>query len=312
VTTGRRRARAAGARNPVITADRAEPTGALTTAFVDAHFHVWNLKAHDQPWLAEPEHGPIHRDFAIEDLEPTARAADITAAVLVQTIAAREETSEFLALAGRHELIAGVVGWVDLTAPDVADRLAALREGPHGRYLKAIRHPVQGEPDPRWLCRADVRRGLAAVAAAGLAYDLLVVPEQLPAAAETAAAIPHLRFVLDHLGKPPIASRPPGPWARALRDLATNPNVNAKLSGLLTQAPPQSRSVAGLRPHVDVALDAFGTDRLMAGSDWPVCLLAASYAQTVRTTRALVAELSNGERAAILGDTARRVYRLLP
>ncbi|WP_232835816.1 amidohydrolase family protein [Actinocorallia populi] len=280
------------------------------TGHVDAHFHVWDLSVRAQPWITGPELAPIDRTFETGDLEPQARAKGITAAVLVQTITVPEETPEFLELAREHDLIAGVVGWTDLTAPDVADRLARLLAGPGGGYLKAIRHQVQGEPDPRWLCRPDVRRGLAAVAAAGLAYDLVVVPSQLPAAAETAAALPQLRFVLDHLGKPPIASGRLEPWAADLRELARHGNVSAKLSGLLTEASWDSWVLADLRPYTDVALDAFGPDRLMAGSDWPLCLLAASYAETVDAGRELIAGLSPGERAAVLGGTARRVYRL--
>lgn len=282
------------------------------TGHIDAHVHVWDLAVHDQRWIHGPELAPIRRSFGVPDLEPAARAAGITGAVLVQTVADQQETSGFLALAQRHDLIAAVVGWADLTAPDVADRLAALREGPGGRYLKAIRHSVQGEADPSWLCRLDVRRGLEAVAAAGLAYDLLVGPEQLPAAAETAAAIPHLLFVLDHLGKPPAASGAAGPWARALADLAANGNVSAKLSGLLTEAPRESGAAAWLRQHVDIALTTFGPERLMAGSDWPVCLLAKGYAATLDAIRGTVADLSTSERAAVLADTAARVYQVRP
>lgn len=277
---------------------------------VDAHFHIWDLSVRAQPWLDGPRFAPINRTFGIRELEPEASAKGITAAVLVQTVTVPDETPEFLRLAEEHDLIAGVVGWTDLTAPDVADRLARLLEGPGGRYLKAIRHQVQEEPDPRWLCRPDVRRGLAAIAAAGLAYDLVVVPSQLPAAAETAAALPHLRFVLDHLGKPPIASGPLEPWAADLRELARHGNVSAKLSGLPTEASWDSWTLDDLRPCTDTALEAFGPDRLMAGSDWPVCLLAASYAETVDASRELIAELSSEERSAVLGGTARRVYRL--
>ncbi len=280
--------------------------------YVDAHVHLWDLAVRDQPWTRAPGFARIRRSFCVEDLEPVARAAEVTAAVLVQSVADEQETVELLALADRHELVAAVVGWVDLTAPDVADRLAALGEGPGGGHLKAVRHSVQGESDPRWLCRAEVRRGLRAVAVAGLAYDLLVGPEQLAAAAEAAAGLPDLRFVLDHLGKPPIARGPAEPWARELRELARNSNVSAKLSGLLTEAPLKSRSTAGLRFFADTALGAFGPDRLMAGSDWPVCLLAAGYAATVGTVHGLVADLSARERAAVLAGTATHVYRLAP
>ena len=171
---------------------------------VDAHHHVWDLSVRDQDWITGPELQPIRRDFTVTDLEPEARAAGVDRTVLVQTITVAEETPEFLALADTHDLIAGVVGWTDLTRPDIADELARLRELPGGHYLKGIRHQVQGEPDPNWLLRPDVRRGLAAVADAGLVYDLLVLPHQFPASVQAAASLPQLTFVLDHLGKPQI------------------------------------------------------------------------------------------------------------
>ncbi|MEV7887260.1 amidohydrolase family protein [Streptomyces sp. NPDC002817] len=271
---------------------------------VDAHHHVWDLSVRDQDWIAEDS--PIRRDFTVADLAPEAAAAGVDRTVLVQTITVAEETPEFLALAAEHDLIAGVVGWTDLTRPDIADELARLGELPGGRYLKGIRHQVQGEPDPEWLLRADVRRGLAAVAAAGLVYDLLVLPRQLPACVEAAAALPQLTFVLDHVGKPPIASGTLEPWAAGLRALAAHPNTVCKLSGMVTEADPAGWTVDDLRPYADVVLDAFGPDRLMFGSDWPVCGLAATYAQVLDAAEELVG--SHDRR--IFGTTATRVYDL--
>ncbi|NUP21482.1 MAG: amidohydrolase family protein [Streptomyces sp.] len=274
---------------------------------VDAHHHVWDLSVRDQNWI--PEHSPIRRDFTVLDLEPEARAAGVERTVLVQTITVPEETPEFLALAARHELIAGVVGWTDLTRPDVADELARLRELPGGPYLKGIRHQVQGEPDPEWLLRADVRRGLTAVADAGLVYDLVVLPHQLPACVKAAADHPGLTFVLDHLGKPPIASGEREPWETAVRSLAALSNTVCKLSGMVTEADPASWTVADLRPYADVVLDAFGPDRLMFGSDWPVCTLAATYGQVLATA----GELTNPtDRTQIFSGTATRIYGLSP
>ncbi|WP_416072138.1 amidohydrolase family protein [Streptomyces sp. ME18-1-4] len=186
--------------------------------------------------MSGPEFAPLRRDFFLADLEPEARTAGGTATVLVQTITVPQETPEFLELAAHSDLVAGVVGWTDLTAPDVADNLAWLRAGPGGEYLVGIRHQVQAEPDPRWLVRPDVLRGLTAVAEAGLVYDLVVKPHQLKAAAEAAARLPQLTFVLDHLGKPPIASGSLTPWAEETRRLAALPNTSCKLSGLVTEA----------------------------------------------------------------------------
>ncbi|MFF1598479.1 amidohydrolase family protein [Streptomyces mirabilis] len=277
---------------------------------VDAHHHVWDLSVRDQDWITGPELQPLRRDFGVADLAPQARAAGVDRTVLVQTITVPEETPEFLALAARSELIAGVVGWTDLTRPDVADELARLRELPGGRHLKGIRHQVQGETDPEWLLRPDVRDGLAAVAEAGLVYDLVVLPHQLPACIRAAADHPGLTFVLDHLGKPPIATGALNPWATAVRALAELPNTVCKLSGMVTEADHAKWTVDGLRPYADTVLDAFGPGRLMFGSDWPVCTLAASYGQVVDAAEELTGGLGAEERAEVFGGTATRVYRL--
>ncbi|MFC1435627.1 amidohydrolase [Streptacidiphilus sp. N1-3] len=277
---------------------------------VDAHHHLWDLTVRDQDWITGPELAPLRRSFAVEELEREAAAAGVGASVLVQTVTVAEETPEFLAVAERSALVAGVVGWTDLTAPDVADTLARLRELPGGQHLVGIRHQVQGEPDPRWLLRPDVRRGLAAVGAAGLVYDLLVQPHQLPAATEIAAALPELTFVLNHLGKPPISSGDRATWEREIRALAALPNTVGKLSGLVTEADWPSWTTADLRPYVDTALEAFGPDRLMFGTDWPVCTLAASYREVLDAARILTAALTPDEEAAVFGATATRVYRL--
>ncbi|MGW1913494.1 amidohydrolase family protein [Streptomyces sp. NPDC002076] len=275
---------------------------------VDAHHHVWDLSVRDQDWI--PEGSPLRRDFTLADLEPEARAAGVTRTVLVQTVTVAQETPEFLALAAEHDLIAGVVGWTDLTRPDIAEELSRLRELPGGCFLKGVRHQVQGEPDPQWLLRKDVRRGLAAVAGAGLVYDLVVLPHQLPACAEAAANLPQLTFVLDHLGKPPIATGEREPWASALRALAALPNTVAKLSGLVTEADPGSWTTADLRPYTDVALEAFGPGRLMFGSDWPVCTTAASYTDVHTVITELTADLDEAGRRALFEGTATAVYGL--
>ncbi|MGW3093248.1 amidohydrolase family protein [Streptomyces sp. NPDC001102] len=275
---------------------------------VDAHHHVWDLSVRDQEWI--DQHSPIRRDFTVADLEPAARAVGIDRTVLVQTVTVAEETPELLALADGYDLVAGVVGWTDLTRPDVADELARLRALPGGARLKGIRHQVQGEPDPDWLLRPDVLRGLTAVAEAGLVYDLVVLPHQLPACAKAAARLPRLTFVLDHLGKPPIASGALDPWAADLRALAALPNTVAKLSGLVTEADLAAWTLDDLRPYADTALEVFGPGRLMFGSDWPVCTLAASYGDVVETARQLIAGLGESERTQILEGTATRFYRL--
>ncbi|MFE2411735.1 amidohydrolase family protein [Kitasatospora sp. NPDC059408] len=277
---------------------------------VDAHHHIWESGRRPHSWLDAPELASIRRDFGPADLAPRARATGIDRTVLVQVLPDAAETREFLALAAAEPLIAGVVGWADLTAPGIADTLAELRRGPGGDRLVGIRHLVQGEPDPAWLARPDVRRGLRAVGDAGLCYDLLVRAHQLPAAIDTVRALPEQPFVLDHLAKPPIARGELEPWAGRLRELAREPNVSCKLSGLVTEADPAGWTVADLRPYAETALDAFGPERVMFGSDWPVCLVAASYEQVVHTAHELAEGLEAHERAQVFGGTAARIYGL--
>jgi L-fuconolactonase len=294
---------------------------------VDAHHHVWDLSVRDQPWLAQPQLAPLRRNFLLRDLEPEAAAQGVTATVLVQTVAAPDETPEMLALAGTGNLIAGVVGWVDLESPGAADAIAALLESPDGDLLVGIRHPVLAEPDPDWLARPGVLRGLAAVAAAGLRYDVVAMPRHLPAAVAAAAATPQLTFVLDHLGNPEVDGVVDESWARAIGDFAALPNTAAKLSGFLGEpappsadpasrpagradAAPAAADIAHIRPHYEIALAGFGPDRLMFGSDWPVSTLSVGYAGVHAAARSLTAGLSPSEKDAIFGGTARRVYRL--
>jgi L-fuconolactonase len=276
---------------------------------VDAHHHVWDLSVREQAWLSGEAMAPIRRSFSAEDLRDATADADVAATVVVQTVPVPEETPELLDLAGKDDLVSGVVGWVDLTAASVAEDLAALRESPGGQRLVGIRHLVQDEPAD-WLLRPDVRRGLDAVGSAGLRYDLLTLPHQLSAATETVAALEDVEFVLDHCSKPPIADVEIDSWAADVRTLARLPNVTCKLSGLVTEATPGNVGAQALAPYVDVVLDAFGPDRLMFGSDWPVCLLATSYSGWLTTVHELIGQLSDTERSAILGGTATRVYGL--
>jgi L-fuconolactonase len=276
---------------------------------VDAHHHVWDLAARDQPWLSGADMAPIRRTFTLDELRPAARAAGVGATVLVQTVTVAAETPEMLALADREPLVAGVVGWTDLTSPAIGDELGRLAAGPGGGRLVSIRHQVQSEPDPDWLRRPDVIRGLRAVAMAGLCYDLVIRPRHLPAATYAAAAVPGLTLVLDHAGKPRIAGGDLGAWAAAIRDLAALPNTMCKLSGLVTEAP-HGAPARAFAPVAGVVLDAFGAERVMFGSDWPVCLLASDYAGVMALARSLTAGLSPAERAAVFGATAARAYRL--
>jgi L-fuconolactonase len=274
---------------------------------VDAHHHFWDPGRADYPWLTD-DLAVIRRPFGVDHLQPLIEAAGVDATVLVQTRSSVDETREFLATAAQTPFIRGVVGWVDLTDPGVGDLLAELREAPGGERLVGIRHQVHDEPDPDWLLRPDVRRGLQAVGEAGLAYDVLVRSRELPAALEVARRYPDMRFVIDHLAKPPIADGAIEPWSSLLGGFGTLDNVVAKVSGLVTEADPTTWRPDDLRPYIERSLDIFGPGRLAFGSDWPVCLLAASYDEVVETARSLVADLSEADRSAVFGGTARRVY----
>jgi L-fuconolactonase len=231
--------------------------------------------------------------------------------VLVQTRSSEEETLEFLVTAEATDFIAGVVGWTDLADPAIEDRLAALRSAPGGNYLVGIRHQVHDEPDPEWLLKPSVQRGLAAVGSAGLAYDLLVRTRELPAALETARRHPSVRFVVDHMAKPRVrvGARDPA-WEAALEPLAALPNVSCKLSGLVTEADWSHWTPADLAPYFLRVLGWFGPERCLFGSDWPICLLAGSYAQVSAALDEALVGLAGADRERVKAGTACEVYRL--
>ena len=277
---------------------------------IDAHQHFWDRPTEaTHPWITVRE-AAINRAFGPADLRPELAAAGVDATILVQTRHELAETREFLAVAEASDFVAGVVGWVDLTSPYAAEHIAAMRREPGGRYLVGIRHMLQDEPDPRWIERPDVARGLAVLGEHGLAYDLLVRPRELPAGLAVARQFPHLRFVLDHIGKPPIASGAREPWASRLAPFAELPNVWCKLSGMVTEADWNAWCPEDLAPYVEPVLGWFGEDRLLFGSDWPVCLLAADYGRVKRTAEALLEPLSTERREKIFGANAAAVYRI--
>lgn len=276
---------------------------------VDAHHHFWDPGTADYPWLTD-ELAVIRRPFGRDDLAPELAATGVEGTVLVQTRSSQDETAEFLAVAAATPFIRGVVGWVDLTDPAIADTIASLRAGPGGDRLVGIRHQAHDEPDAAWLLREDVVRGIRAVGAAGLAYDLLVRSRELPAALELARRLPDVRFVIDHLAKPPIASGELEPWGGLIGAFAALEHVACKVSGLVTEADWASWTTADLLPFVDHSITVFGPERLVFGSDWPVCLLAATYADVVETARALLAGLTDSEREGVMGANAIRIYGL--
>jgi L-fuconolactonase len=277
---------------------------------IDAHHHVWDPRSRAHEWLADLP--ALRRRFGLDDFAEVSAAEEISASVLVQVLADTGETEEFLALAAQANVVAAVVGWADLAGPDVAAELARLRGLPGGGQLAGIRHLVQDEPDPGWLDRPEVRRGLRAVGAAGLCYDLLVHPGQLPAAIRVTGDLDSARFVLDHGGKPAISTGLLEPWARQVAELARRPNVTCKLSGLVTEAGP-GWEPGQIAPYADWLLDCFGPGRLMFGSDWPVCTPEATYGQVVALAKDLLGDrLSTAEKDAVLAQNAAVTYGLRP
>jgi L-fuconolactonase len=276
---------------------------------VDAHHHFWDPALADYPWLTD-ELAAIRRTFGPDDLLPLLATAGVDRTILVQTRSSEDETASFLMTAARTSFVAGVVGWVDLTDPAVDVAIGRVREGIVGDRLVGIRHQVHDEPDPEWLRRPDVRRGIGAVGDAGLPYDLLVRPRELPAALDTVRSLPGVRFVIDHLAKPPIRRGDIEPWASLIRPFGREENVWCKLSGLVTEADWTTWTAADLAPFVDVAIETFGPKRLLFGSDWPVCLLAGSYGDVFGAARKVVSGLTADEIAAVFGGNAIEVYGL--
>jgi L-fuconolactonase len=282
----------------------------VTSPIIDAHHHFWDPDRGDYDWISGPFQ-PIRRIFGPADLAPEVARFGISGTVLVQTWHSLAESLEYLAIAERSDFIAGVVAWVDLTAPDVAETLAALKAGPGGRFLVGIRHLLHLEADPAWLLRPEARRGLAAVAEAGLVYDLVGNTAHLPAMLRTVADVPQLRFVLDHIAKPDIKAGLREPWTTLMRGFgAHRDHVWCKLSGMITEADWGRWSPADLRPYVAEALAIFGPDRCLFGTDWPVCLLAGTYDQVIGALRDCLADLGETDRERIFGRSAIEVYRL--
>ena len=277
---------------------------------VDAHHHLWDPASASYPWMAGEAMSSIRRPFTAADLEEVARANGVRRTVLVQARPDVRESLDLLALAARHDLVAGVVGWVDLTAPDVAGQIERLRAAPGGDRLVGIRPMAQFEADERWLLRPDVGRGLDAVTRAGLAFDLLVTTRELPSAVAIVRGSPGTTFVLDHIAKPPIASGDLARWTAELAPLGELENVSCKVSGLVTEAAWDSWSADDLRGPILTALEVFGEDRLIFGSDWPVCLLAASYERVLAAAQTCLSGLSAPAMEKVFGANARRAYRL--
>ncbi|HYM74753.1 MAG TPA: amidohydrolase family protein [Candidatus Dormibacteraeota bacterium] len=273
---------------------------------IDAHQHFWIYSSAEYGWI-DNSMSAIRRDFLPADLHPELERNDVQGSVLVQTRQTLEETRWLLELADQSPKILGVVGWVDLSSPDARSQLSAFTKYPK---LVGIRHIVQSEPDDRFLLRPDFLRGISLLQEFDLAYDILIYPRHLAVATEFVERFPGLRFVLDHLAKPPIKTGEIEPWASGIRRLAGFPNVFCKLSGLVTEADWHHWTPEHIVPYMDVAFDAFGPSRLMIGSDWPVCLVAASYSRVLDVVRNYLEQHTAETREAVLGGNAQRFWRL--
>ena len=275
---------------------------------IDAHQHFWQLsQPFDYGWLDTPGLEPIRRDFLPEDLAERIGKTGVDRTVFVQTQHNLEENRWVLGLAERHDLIAGVVGWVDLASDDCEAQLLEFKD--HPKFV-GIRHVTQDEPDDDFIIRADVVRGLRVLEKHGVPLDLLFYVKHLRYAAPLAAMLPNLPLVIDHLAKPLIKDGITRGWREDLQAAARHPNVFCKLSGMVTEADWNDWKPADLRPYVETALEAFGPARCMFGSDWPVCELAATYQQVVDALREIVGQLGASELEQIFGGTARRFYGL--
>jgi L-fuconolactonase len=269
---------------------------------IDAHQHFWAYEARDYGWI-DDSMSAIRRDFLPPQLKCEMDRAGVAGAIAVQARQTLDETRWLLNLAREHTFVRGVVGWIDLEA-DVDAQLAPFAGD---RALVGVRHIVQAEPDG-FLERPRFLNGIARLEQSGLAYDILIYARQLPQAIAFARRFPRQRFVLDHLGKPDVRGGEIAQWRHHLRDLAALPNVCCKLSGLVTEADWRAWTPGDLRPYFDAALDAFGPDRIMIGSDWPVCLVAASYADVIGLVRDAIGEYSSAERQRMLAETASEFY----
>jgi L-fuconolactonase len=272
---------------------------------IDAHQHYWRYDPLRDAWITDAM-AVLRRDFSPADVVADLLDARIDGVVAIQTDQSEVETQFLLDLAVQYTFVRGVVGWVDLRAPDLDDRLAHWRQYP---ALKGFRHIAQGEPND-FLARPEVLRGIAAVGRSGFSYDILIYPGQLAAATELAGRCPGVRFVLDHCAKPAIASGEIADWQAGLVQLARHKNVCCKLSGLVTEAHWARWDYAGLVPYLDATATAFGPERLLFGSDWPVCLVAARYGDVASVIERWAERLTSAERALVFGGTAAEVYRL--
>jgi L-fuconolactonase len=273
---------------------------------IDAHQHFWKFDPVRDAWIDESMKR-IQRDFYPQDLKPLLDAHGFDGCVLVQADQSDAETEYLLSLAWQFPFIKGIVGWIDLQANDISER---LEQCAHNKVLKGFRHVLQGEKQRDFMLRPDFMRGIAALQRYEYTYDILIYPDQLPYAKQFVAAFPNQPFVIDHLAKPYIKHQEIDAWRADMRDMASFPNVYCKISGMVTEADWVMWKEKDLTPYIDAVVEAFGVQRLMFGSDWPVCLNAAEYEQVVNIVKNYFASFSRSEQELIFGTAATRFYKL--
>lgn len=272
---------------------------------IDAHQHFWHFNAHRDTWITD-EMAVLRRDFLPADLEPVLAQNGIDGCVAVQAAQSEEETMFLVSMARTYDIVKGVVGWVDLQADTLPERLTALAQ--HSE-IRGYRHVAQAEPDD-FLIRPAVVQGIRQLAEFDMTYDILIYPNQLKAALHLVRVVPDVNFIVDHLAKPYVKKQDINRWSNFMAELAKCPNVTCKLSGLVTEADWQHWSKKDFFPYLDVVFDYFGPERLLFGSDWPVCLVAANYTQVKTLIEEYVHPWGDEVRAKVFGENAVRVYRL--
>ena len=272
---------------------------------VDSHHHFWEIDRFDYSWMSEGS--PLSTDYGPNDLEPLIKGAGVDYTVIVQAVSSPDEARWLLEMAEQHEFIAGVVGWVDLTDPEVGYTLDELQRS---KYFKGVRHIWEGEDDPGWIVNSGAIVGLKELVRRNLSFDFLAKPANLPFIPQVMDQIPDLRAVVDHIAKPLIADHVVEPWLSDMRKVASINGMHCKISGMVTEADQQNWTIDDLRPYVHHVLGMFGADRLMFGSDWPVSTLASEYRTVAEVARGILASLSPAAKANIFGGTATRFYRL--
>jgi len=277
---------------------------------IDSHHHIWDIRVRPQTWMQGDEVKLISRTILMNELEPELEKAKIDYTVIVQTVATVDETPEFLDLSLSHPKICAVVGWLDLESDDIRPELEKYLSHPGGKNLVSIRDLAQDKEDPNWLLRDNVVKNIHRIGEAGLTFDILTRPPQLAAAVEMVKKSPNNSFVLDHISKPYMAKGEMQPWADQMSEIASYENVVVKVSGLFTEANWSDWSQETFRPYLDHVLNSFSPSRMMFGSDWPVCLLAATYTDTINLMEEFTKNFTKSEQESFWAGTAKRAYKL--